>query len=178
MARVSPDFVILGLLEVRPSHGYHLLEHFRDENRLGGIWKLSPSRIYALLKRLENQQYIDGREEDAIDAPMRTVYWLTPTGRDVLYDWLDDTAPSASTRNIRTEFLSRLYIATALNRPIEPIITVQRETCLARLEALRDEATMEPGSVGAMAIRLQIEEMQIIVKWLDTCRVQMDRVLD
>lgn len=172
MARVSPEYVILGLLEARSCHGYELMEHFRVAEKLGNIWKLSTSRIYALLKRLENQQLIDGREEDATDAPMRTVYWLTPQGYAVLFDWLEDPEPSASTRNIRTEFLSRLYIARVLDLPTEAIITAQHNACLIRLDRMESQIKLKPGSIGSLAIELQIAEMKVIIEWIETCRKQ------
>lgn len=178
MSRVSPDYVILGLLEAETSHGYQLLEHFRCPERLERIWKLSTSRIYTLLKRLEQQELIDGREEDAVDAPMRTVYWLTDSGREALYNWLDDPKPSASTRNIRTEFLSRLYIARVLNRPTEPIIDAQRDACLNQIARLENHHLLDSCSIGELALTLQIEEMRVIVHWLQTCEGAFVSALD
>lgn len=169
MSRVSPTFVILGLLETESSHGYQLLEHFRDPEQLGLIWKLSTSRVYAILKQLENDELIDGREEEAVDAPMRTVYWLTDKGRKLLHQWLNDPTPSASTRNIRTEFLSRLYIAHLLNTPHRPIIDAQRETCQSKLSSLQQEFEKQVSSMSSMALALQVKEMQSIIDWLDTC---------
>lgn len=179
MARVTPEYVILGLLESQSCHGYQLLEHFRQPERLGRIWKLSNSRIYSLLKTLERKEWIDGREEDSVDAPMRTVYWLTNVGRAHLYDWLNVVQPSASTRNIRTEFLSRLYIARILNQPIQPIIDAQRHACEAQLDQLNALASEDDAdSIGELALALQIDEMRVITTWLDRCQQTFVEVTD
>jgi DNA-binding PadR family transcriptional regulator len=169
MTTLSPDSVLLGLLEAQSCHGYQLLEHFRAADRLGRIWNLSTSQLYAILKRLEREELIDGREEDSVDAPMRTVYWLTDTGRYALHRWLTQSAPSASTRHIRTEFLSRLYIARLLGEPLAPIITAQREACIAHLDSLIEaRAQCAPGA-SYLSLELRIRELDVIIDWLALC---------
>lgn len=169
MTKLSPDPVFLGLLEARSCHGYQLLEHFRAGEQLAHIWNLSTSQLYAILKRLEREELIDGREEDSHDAPMRTVYWLTPRGREALYAWLNEPAPLASTRHIRTEFLSRLYIAQLLDRPIAPLIEAQRQTVFAMQRALIEHRDAYPRGVGYLALDLRIRELDVIVEWLAQC---------
>lgn len=169
MSRLSPDSVILGLLEVKSSHGYHLLEHFRTPARLGNIWKLSTSQLYTILKRLERAEHIDGREEDSIDAPIRTVYWLTDAGRTRFYEWLNDPEPSASTRYIRTEFLSRLYIARLLKQSPDDLIQRQQNTCLHYRNRLIKQRDRLSGGVGYLSLDLRIAELDIILKWLEGC---------
>lgn len=175
MARLSPDYVILGLLEKQTCHGYQLLAHFQSPERLGHIWKLRTSRIYTLLKQLERQSLIDGREEDAPDAPMRTVYWLTDAGRQKFYDWLQTPTPSASTRNIRTEFLSRLYLAQLLNLPKADIINAQQHACHDKLSQLQKQHV---AGMGGLALDLQIQEMHLILHWLETCQTILESVTD
>ena len=169
MAKLSPDFVLLGLLECQSCHGYQLLEHFRDPARLGNVWNLSTSQLYNILKRLENKELVDGREEDSVDAPMRTVYWLTDTGRQALHAWLDESNPSASTRHIRTEFLSRLYIARRLNYPTTHIVTAQREAVTTYRDQLIQERDGLANSAGYLALDLRVGEMDLIMDWLTRC---------
>jgi DNA-binding PadR family transcriptional regulator len=169
MTTLSPDSVLLGLLEARSCHGYQLLEHFRAPDRLGRIWNLSTSQLYAILKRLEREELIDGREEDSVDAPMRTVYWLTERGRGALNRWLDETEPSASTRHIRTEFLSRLYIARLLDRPLTPIVDAQRAACVAHLEALTEARAECPPGATWLSLELRVRELDLIIDWLGLC---------
>ncbi|MEL7435784.1 MAG: PadR family transcriptional regulator, partial [Chloroflexota bacterium] len=155
-----------GLLEAQSCHGYQLLDHFRDTARLGTIWNLSTSQLYTILKRLERAEAIDGREEASEDAPIRTVYWLTDAGRERLHGWLNDPAPSASTRAIRTEFLSRLYLCRLLNLPTQHIIQAQRDACLAHRDDLVAERDALKQGAGYLSLDLRVREMDEIMVWL------------
>ena len=134
MSRLSPDEVILGLLQAAPAHGYELLERFRDPAHLGRIWNMSTSQIYAVLKRLESEGAIVGQPIPQPDAPARTEYHITTQGKDSLAAWLADSHPPISIHRIRVVFLSRLYIATLLGQPTDVIIERQLSVCVAQLE--------------------------------------------
>lgn len=174
MSRTSPDNVLLGLLETESCHGYQLLEHFRQPNALGLVWKLSTSQLYALLKRLEHAELIDGREETSKDAPMRTVYWLTDAGRYQFNLWLNTKTPSASTRAIRTEFISRVYVAGLLKRPLRPIINAQITACEAYRDDLLQQCAELETSIGLYVLNLQVGEMSMILDWLTTFNVKAE----
>jgi len=169
MSKLSPDPVLLGLLEAQSCHGYQLLDHFRSPSQLAHIWNLSTSQLYAILKRLEREELLDGREEDSFDAPMRTVYWLTPRGSRYFYAWLNEPNPSASTRHIRTEFLSRLYLAQTLKRPTAPIIEAQRNAIEQQRATLITERDAVAHGPGYLALDLRLREMDVMRDWLSQC---------
>ncbi len=170
MPKLSPEPVFLGLLEAQTSYGYHLLDQFRSTEQLGQIWNLGTSQLYAILKRLERDELIDGREESRPDAPMRTVYWLTDRGREQLYLWLNAPNPSASTRHIRTEFLSRLYVADLLGQPIGPIVDAQQAACQRYCQTLEQAHGQRIGRIAGLALDLRRREQVLILDWLETCR--------
>jgi DNA-binding PadR family transcriptional regulator len=173
MSRVSPDEVILGLLANSTSHGYQLLEYFREDEPLGQIWALSTSQLYTILKRLEHREDIEGREFFPDDAPPRTEYWLTSLGQERLIVWLHEPSPSASTRHIRTEFLSRLFIASRLETSIKPIIDAQRSTVMARRQQLiAQQGQLLPG-VQYLSLDLIIAELGVVLEWLDRCEMSL-----
>lgn len=164
MSRLSPDEVILGLLAHQPAHGYQLLDYFNTHFQY--IWRLSTSQLYACLKRLEGLQEIWGQEHPAYDAPTRTEYVLTPLGKNRLQRWLDDPYPSPSTRQIRTQFLSRLHIAQLLEKDRAPIIQAQRMAChqhASHLTALLASVTL---ATDQLALNLQLTEQHAILEWL------------
>lgn len=169
MTRISPDEVILGLLAKQTGHGYQLLEYFRENALLGRIWSLRTPQLYAILKRLEHLEEIDGCEFFPSDAPPRTEYWLTETGRQRLDRWLHEPNPSPSTRRIRTEFLSRLYLAQLIGLPIQPIIAAQQHTCTRHLQALLDQRPYTPAGIDTLTLDLMITEMHAIIEWLGRC---------
>jgi DNA-binding PadR family transcriptional regulator len=166
MSRPTPDEVLLGLLKARPSHGYDLLERFRSPAHLGRIWTMSTSQLYAVLKRLEHDGAITGREVPQPDAPPRTEYALTPLGEDRLAAWLADPAPPTSIHRIRVLFLSRLYIATLLGEPTDGLIARQLAVCEAQREAMQAKAAHPASSVEALTLEYVIGQLEAAITWL------------
>jgi DNA-binding PadR family transcriptional regulator len=173
MGRISPDEVILGLLAGSTSHGYQLLDYFRENAPLGQIWSLSTSQLYSILKRLEHRQEIEGREFFPNDAPPRTEYWLTSQGQQRLSLWLHDPYPSASTRHIRTFFLSRLFIASRLQISATPIIDAQRTAVMAGRQQLIAQQSQTPPGVQYLSLDLIIAELGVVLEWLERCEANL-----
>lgn len=173
MNKISPDEVVLGLLVENACHGYQLLAHFRA-SALGPVWKLSTSHLYAILKRLERRGEITGRETGGDTAPIRTEYWLTPAGERRLHRWLNEPQPSASTRHIRTTFLSRLYIARLIGVPVAPIIAAQKNACQNYREALQAmQSQADNPDVEYLSLDLLITELGAIIEWFDRCETSL-----
>lgn len=169
MSHLSPDDVILGLIAKQRSYGYLLLEYFRTGTPLGQLWSLSTSQLYNILKRLEHREEIDGCEYFPEDAPARTEYWLTDAGRFRFESWLHTPFPSASTRSIRTEFLSRLYLAHENAYSVQPIIAAQRDACERRHSQLIAQRDQARDQITYFSIDLVVAEMEVILAWLDRC---------
>jgi PadR family transcriptional regulator AphA len=172
MSSLVPDTTILGLLAVRPQHGYELLEQFQNPARLGRIWKLSSSQLYAVLKRLEGQGLTQRHEVQPPGAPLRVEYALTEWGQVALDAWLNDIEPLPSIRSVRVEFLSRLYIAEQLGLPTHSILERQREMCLQHRAELDLQRAFPKrlGTFGLLALDLSIAQLDAVIRWLDTCR--------
>lgn len=169
MNALTPDETILGILAAQPQHGYALLTAFDDPARLGSVWKMSASQLYAVLKRLERQGWVAGTEQGTENAPPRTEYAITDAGWMALRGWLDDPRPSPSVRRVRVEFLSRLYIAQLLRRSPQPIIAHQRSACDAELARIRGLAAELPSGTGALAQALMIVQLEALLGWIDDC---------
>jgi DNA-binding PadR family transcriptional regulator len=171
MNQPYPDPVVLGLLAACPSHGYQLLEAFHAPDQLGRVWTMSTSQLYAVLKRLEQQGLIAGREIASPDAPPRTEYGLTDAGHDCLLRWLNDRQPSASVRRVRVEFLSRLYLARLLNQPTAPIVRYQKVACQHQRHLLVDQRDATPPGIGFLALEFMITQLEGILQWIDRCEM-------
>lgn len=171
MSSLTPDETLLGLLAVQARHGYELLECFRSPSQLGRVWHLSTSQLYAVLKRLEREGLIAGREIASETAPPRTEYTLTEAGQRRLHAWLNEPRPSPSIRRIRVEFLSRLYIAAQLNLPTDAIIRHQREACLARVEELAAARDHVAPGIEALALEFQRNQQEAALRWLERCEL-------
>ena len=130
-----PDCVLLGLIKANPSHGYEMLDLFRSTSDLGRIWTMSTSQVYAVLKRLEKKELIDGKPILGRDAPSRMEYSITKKGEEKLHDWLYEANPSPGIHWIRVVFFSKLYIASLLGMPTDEIIEIQQDVCRKQLNS-------------------------------------------
>ncbi len=166
-----PDDLLLGLLASRPQHGYELLASFEIPSELGRVWTMSHSQVYAVLKRLELRGLVRGRSVRGQDAPDRVVYGVTAAGRRKLEGWLEDAAPSASVRSIRVVFISKLYVAERLGRPLDPIIDRQTAACLDRLRALEATRGEAVSVTEQRSLDFVIGQLKAAIIWLDRLRV-------
>jgi DNA-binding PadR family transcriptional regulator len=162
-----PDDLILGLLISRPQHGYELLAHFEKPSELGRVWTMSRSQVYAVLKRLESQSMLRGRAVRGQDAPDRVEYKVTAAGRRKLETWLTEAEPSASVRSIRVNFISRLYVAEQLDRPLGPIIDRQTAVCLDRLAILEAARGAAASVTERRSLDFVIGQLKAAIAWLD-----------
>ena len=166
-----PDDLILGLLASRSQHGYELLAHFEAPAELGRVWTMSRSQVYAVLKRLQGQGMVRGKAVRGQDAPDRVEYGVTAAGRRKLENWLLQPAPSASVRSIRVEFISKLYVADLLDRPLDPIIAGQEGACRGRLGELEAARASAASATELRSLGFVIGQLRAAVAWLDELRV-------
>jgi PadR family transcriptional regulator AphA len=105
--RNPADFPLLGLLSLGPAHGYDLCAELRE--RLGEIWILRTSHIYALLTGLEKDGLVSHERIDQENRPAKKVFHITPEGRKIFSIWM--TSPVSNVRDMRLEFFAKLYFA-------------------------------------------------------------------
>lgn len=128
---------------------------------------MSRSQVYAVLKRLEQQRLIRGTEVRGREAPDRVEYSVTAAGRRQLENWLTEAEPSASVRSIRVNFVSRLYIAERLHRPLGPIIDRQAAACVDRLRALESARGAAASVTERRSLDFVLGQLQAAIDWLD-----------
>lgn len=167
---LSPEYVLLGFLTLRPAHGYDLHEQVRQE--LGQIWQISLSQTYNILKRLEARGFIVGAVQEQEKAPARRRFRLTPLGRRRFEEWLRMPAePSA--RAIRVEFLTRLYFTYVTDpQAARRLIDVQiaaTQSGVAHLTETLNELSSEQ-VFNRLGLDLRLRQLTSIVEWLTECR--------
>src|SRR5918995_2568413 len=83
--------VLLALLAKEPSHGYQL--RARLQLALGPLAEvLNAGHVYVTLNRLEKAGLVTSERVGQTDRPDRKVYELTATGRERVFEWLEDTS--------------------------------------------------------------------------------------
>ena len=173
------EHALLGLLamgaEGRPSegqgagYGYDLARHFADGQPLAEVLRLEPGMLYHHLKTLAAAGWVEATAEDLPGRPTRRLYALTPTGRAELDRWLRE--PVAHTREIRLEFLVKLFFVRQLEPTLaEPLVDGQR----AVLERLADSLRGQRSSLGGddpayrrLVLELRLAQTEAAVAWLD-----------
>jgi DNA-binding PadR family transcriptional regulator len=175
------EHAILGLLAVDAAgsrgYGYDLARHFSEGQPLAAVLRLEPGMLYHHLKKLERAGWVESTTEETSSRPARRVYRLTAAGRGELDRWLEE--PVAHTREIRLEFLVKLYFARRLD-PARAgrLLAEQRAICRSLEESLSrqlDEGKgATDGSVDAAAqsfrrlvLELRIAQTRAAVVWLD-----------
>jgi DNA-binding PadR family transcriptional regulator len=146
------EHAILGLLAESPSgaHGYDLARNFSGEEPLGAIVRLEPGMLYHHLKKLDKSGWVAATVEQQGLRPPKQVYRLTADGEAELQRWL--TAPVERTREIRLEFLVKLFFAQRVNPAlVQQLIEHQRETLQRNLASLAEQR-------GAMAEKRDVAE--------------------
>jgi len=171
-----PDETILGILAAEPQHGYQLLARFQSKADLGRVWTLSTSQLYAVLKRLEAEGLIRGKTRPSGDAPPRREYSPTAAGRRRLDAWLEEPQLSASVRQVRVQFMSRLYVARMLGRPTQALVEQQRAVCEKQLRQLQTAQRGAP-EMEALVLDFVVGQLEAVIAWLDQCEARLPQII-
>ena len=126
------------------------------------------SQAYNILKRLEQQGYIEGSDSPQKKGPDRYELQATAAGRAHFRQWL--LAPSGiATQALRVEFLTRLYFArTDSEKLVAQVIHGQIEATSEGLKQLRKrQSLLAPSSqINEWALQLRIRQLGSFLDWL------------
>ncbi len=174
LARATVEYVILGLLATQGRsevHGYDLGRALAD-SVLGQIVRVEPGMLYHYLKRLSRAGLISTRVEPQVGRPDRQLHALTGDGGAALQAWL--SAPVRSTREIRLEFLLKLYFARQLDqqrarRLVEEQVVIMRKRSERLHSQLRQSQDPTPDNrFGEAILRLRQGQTDSALSWLES----------
>ena len=162
------EWSLLGFLRQEPMHGYQIYQRLSKSQGMGLVWHLKQSQLYALLTKLERREYVTYAIERQEGRPDRKVYELTAAGRVALLAWV--RTPVARGREVRMEFLAKLYFARHEGEPVvAELLVEQRAACrdwLAELEAQVAEHTDE---YARLVYQFRIGQMEAVMAWIELC---------
>lgn len=178
-AAVSPgEHALLGLLAMaegrQPAYGYDLARQFGEGQPLGEVLRLEAGMLYHHLKALERRDWVESATEAQPARPARRTFRLTDSGRAELSRWLSE--PVAHTREIRLEFLLKLYFAGAIDPARRDVLIREQRAVLAALSdsLARQRAEAVAASDGEPALRyrlavlgLRVAQTEAALEWLD-----------
>lgn len=167
--RNPADFPILGVLWRSPSHGYDLCRELGD--RLGEIWTLRNSHIYALLAGLEKDGLVEHERVNQETRPTKKVFRITEKGRETFLEWM--RSPVDNVRDIRLEFLAKLHFARQDSPSVvADLIADQLGVCLANEKVLRDKRRFCKTSTERATMDFRLAMVEATVMWLTRMRSQ------
>jgi DNA-binding PadR family transcriptional regulator len=136
-----PEWLVLAVLAQRSMHGFAVAQLTAHDGELGRIWQIPKAVIYRAIGRLLDAGLIAPEGTEPGLGPQRTVYTVTPRGRDEARRWLH--TPVEHVREIRSQLLLKLALLDragddpadllrsqrAVLEPIAEAIEAQRAEC-------------------------------------------------
>ena len=161
--RPAAQYALLGTLMSGPKHGYEMMQ-FLDA-ALSSTWRVGPSQLYSVLRRLEKQGLLESAVQAQETRPSKRVFSITPEGEKVFLDWLKQ--PAAHVRDLRVEFLARIFFFEHLSlEGAEALIEGQ----IKRLERLRDRLVKtkkeENRSYERLVLGFRLATVEAWLGWL------------
>lgn len=173
-ASMPAEHAVLALLADAggTGHGYDLARQFQAGQPLGEVLRLEPSMLYHHLKKLERNGWVTTAVESQGSRPPRQVHTLSDSGRAEVDNWLAE--PVQRTREIRLDFLVKLYFARRLRPDSVPdLVGRQRAILTDALDRLQDQTATVSGTddedAGFIrdALDLRLRQTQAAINWLD-----------
>jgi PadR family transcriptional regulator, regulatory protein AphA len=174
---MAAEHAILGLLALSASgtgHGYDLARQFSPVAPLGNVVRLEPGMVYHHLKKLERLGWVSAVPDSAPGRPARRLFALSSSGRTELARWLSE--PVARTREIRLDFLVKLYLALQLDPSLAVrLVEEQRDLCARLVESLANrlrgvQSAEDQDSVtarfGDMVLDMRLAQTRAALAWL------------
>lgn len=171
------EYVVLGLLDTRPMHGYEMFQLI-ENGTLGQIIHVEMSQMYAFLKKLERLQYIAAEISTQGSRPPRKIFHLTDTGRHTFTDWIAQAVEKP--RDIRILFLIKLYFAQHLSsEQMSSLIQQQVQACqqfLIHLQAQKGSATLQADDAtffDQVVLSSRLHQTRALLEWLHELQTEM-----
>ena len=163
---LAVEYAILGFLLEAPMHGYELRD--RLAQGLGSFWRVASSQLYQVLHRLNEQGWVEGTTVEARFAgPSRNVYRTTDTGEEAFWKWA--TSPVRHARQIRIEFLAKVYFLRRLApERLSGLVGGQIEALRELRKHLVARPRLETDDVGLGELAASYRRSQVegTIRWL------------
>jgi DNA-binding PadR family transcriptional regulator len=168
---MAVENALLGLLRREPRHGYDLAREFAPDTPLGEVVHLEMSMLYALLKKLERDGLVRSVTEMQDSRPPRKIFELTESGNQTLDRWLAE--PVERTRDLRLEFLLKLYIARDADPELaRRLIAGQYDVCERHVGSLSEQIAAEPDSFRRLVLEMRMAQNVALLEWLAKARTK------
>jgi DNA-binding PadR family transcriptional regulator len=161
----KPAYVVLGMIATGRRSGYAMSRTAKEATR--HFWAASDGQIYPQLKKLSEEDFIEGEREETEGGRERVVYSLTDKGREALDDWLNSGARAHY--ELRDEGLLRLFFAEELSvDQLRAQVAAMRHRHQRALEHLEDLQPRAPDLACAhLTLRYGLDLHAFSIAWYD-----------
>ena len=161
------DYPVLGVLVESPGHGYDLNQKLN--RRLGDIWRLGLSHIYAVLAGLEQAALVRHYEVKQDTRPSKKVFHITEDGRLLFLKWV--SSPVIHMRDIRLEFLAKLHFSR-LNSHSAMLDLIKLQLCVCEdlmrhLQFQHQESMHAHSDVATAKASYRLKIVEATISWLE-----------
>jgi PadR family transcriptional regulator AphA len=157
---------LLGYLVEGPKYAYELNQEFSQS--LGKIWRLGQSMLYAQLQNFLNDGLLEMEIIPQPSRPARKVYKLTLPGKEFFFNWLQQ--PEEHLRNIRLEFLIRIYFFNRLGiQGLENLVIKQKTLLQEKINSLACETLESEDGYWRLVLEFRRGQTEAVIHWLDFC---------
>jgi DNA-binding PadR family transcriptional regulator len=131
------EWTVLVLLSQRPAHGFAVSQLTAPGGELGRIWRIPRPVVYRAIGRLVEAGLITPAAVEPGLGPQRTIYTVTPQGREAAETWL--STPVEHVRDIRSHLLIKLALLYRAGRDPAGLLTRQRAVLDPIARAVQDQ---------------------------------------
>jgi DNA-binding PadR family transcriptional regulator len=166
------ECAVLGLLSDRERSGYDLLKTI--ERSIGFFWTPAKSQLYALLPKLVERGLAKARRVEQDKRPDKTLYRITPAGREALRIGLEQASPAVD----RNPFELRIFFGEhmqpgAVRRMIEARRD-QQQAHLARLEEIERDIDADAHLYPYLTLLAGKENARAAIRWAEQALKLLD----
>ncbi len=168
-ALLPGEYAVLGMLSLRPMHGYEMLCFLGDEG-LDTVCPVEQSTLYTYLRNVEARGLVSWTEERVGLRPPRKTFELTTAGRELTDAWM--RRPVERMREVRLEFLLKLFFLGVLDRDaMRSLLAEQIAVCEEYLAHIQQDPSHSP--FIRLVAQSKRSAAQATLNWLKTYASQI-----
>jgi DNA-binding PadR family transcriptional regulator len=138
-----PEWTVLAVVNEGPTHGFAIAQLTAPQGELGRIWQIPRPVIYRAIGRLLDAGLLVPGAVESGRGPQRTLYSVTPAGREAVRHWLD--TPVTHIREVRSHLLLKLALLDRAGGDPRGLLERQKAALEPIAEAIKAE---RPGPHG------------------------------
>jgi DNA-binding PadR family transcriptional regulator len=173
------ELFVLGVVSRQPIHG-HGINQIIEISEADRWVELGPKHVYYVLRKLRRAGLISAQEERRGAAPPRTVYTITPEGRETLREWISSSSLSSAfpVSHFDTVFAMLAFGDALSERETIDVLRARRASIVAVLDqhtpSGADVLREQYGATAAHMFRKTRMLLEAELEWIDGVLQEVD----